>query len=144
MAEHCNSRLSRPVLLGGSMLEMPQMKPSKHSLVVVLKYMRSDWLTTIAFTAAMGCFGFSGTPRHPARRGKFKALYEKRLLQVLDDCDAEVTAFMVPRTERDRRRMFHVERGTLAPWENVVRSTVFQHGDYPYIYIYILSIFISC
>lgn len=25
---------------------------------------------------------------------KFKALYEKRLLQVLDDCDAEVTAFM--------------------------------------------------
>ena len=55
---------------------------------------------------------------------------------MLDDCDAEVTAFMVPRTERDRRRMFHVERGTLAPWENVVRSTVFQHGDYPYIYIF--------
>ena len=60
-------------------------------------------------------FAFSGTPTlHPVW-GKFKALYEKRLLQVLDDCDAEVTAFMVCPSDSPMKR-WNVEKWTWPMW----------------------------
>ena len=144
MAEHCNSRLSRPVLLGGSMLEMPQMKPSKHSLVVVLKYMRSDWLTTIAFTAAMGCFGFSGTPTTPSPPRKVQS--------PLWETPAASAGRLRCRGDRlhgasDRKRSpQNVPRGTwnigtMGKCGSIYRFSTWWLSIYIYIFI---SIFISC
>ena len=143
MAERCNSRLSRPVLLGGSMLEMPQMKPSKHSLVVVLKYMRSDWLTTIAFTAAMGCFGFSGTPTTPSPPRKVQS--------PLWETPAASAGRLRCRGDRlhgasDRKRSpQNVPRGTWNIGTMGKCGSIYRFSTrWLSIYIYILSIFISC